>query len=136
MKTELASKEKFGGGTAPTVAIEAPFWGVNDQRLEAGEERELEDAPAGPTKLSRKIIKTGQTKGTRSGNQVQQRTRKHRHLQRTGDQNRWYRRPDAQQTAHHGRTKTGIAHRRHQEERGGGSKDPPPSALRSGPEPD
>ncbi len=64
MKTELASKEKFGGGTAPTVAIEAPFWGVNDQRLEAGEERELEDAPAGPTKLSWKIVKTGQTKGT------------------------------------------------------------------------
>jgi hypothetical protein len=55
MKTELTSHEKFGGGTGPTVAIEAPFWGVGGKRLEAGEERELEDANAAPVKLSWKI---------------------------------------------------------------------------------
>ncbi len=42
MKVELASEEAFGGGTAPVPGIEAPFWGVQHKRLQAGEERELE----------------------------------------------------------------------------------------------
>jgi hypothetical protein len=57
MKTELESKEKFGGGTEPMVAIEAPFWGVGGKRLELGEERELEDPPTAPVKLSWKLGK-------------------------------------------------------------------------------
>jgi hypothetical protein len=56
MKVELESGETFGGGTAPVAGIEAPFWGVEHKRLEAGEERQLKaGAIAEPAKLNFKI---------------------------------------------------------------------------------
>jgi hypothetical protein len=57
MKVELASHEVFGGGTEPTAAIEAPFWGLEHKRLNLGEEEELKEAevPRPPTAENAKL---------------------------------------------------------------------------------
>jgi hypothetical protein len=56
LEIKLESEEGFGGGTAPVAGIEAPFWKVNNKRLEAGEEKEVEaGAIAEPAKLTSKI---------------------------------------------------------------------------------
>jgi hypothetical protein len=56
MKAELASKERFGGGIGPVAGIEAPFWGVQRQRLALGESLPLVDPPLkGQVKMSWKL---------------------------------------------------------------------------------
>jgi hypothetical protein len=44
-KIELTTMERFGGGTAPVVGIEAPFTAVGGERLSAGKEKSILSEP-------------------------------------------------------------------------------------------
>jgi hypothetical protein len=48
LQAERGGTEKFGGGTAPLAGVEAPFWKIKGERLEAGKEASVESGELDP----------------------------------------------------------------------------------------